>query len=185
MQIDFRRIDRSLGRRHFSASLTLSSDGVIIILTADHVIPHQLIIPVHPCIGIGNRGLGTLQISLGTGQFGLIRGGINLIQLLTGLNQRAFLKQALLNDAGHLWAYLGNTEGRGATGQFGTDLQRFFLNRIDSNSNRLRRTTTGGSGLLFIFTGGRQSKGNHKDCRGQNTFHDGNISINFQEQQEY
>ena len=118
-QIQACRID--IGLRHAACGLGHLQCGLggIVFLAADSFDLNQFAVALQPCSGIEKIRLGARQCAFGVGQRGTQRGGVDLKQLLPGLDLAAFFKMALQQNAGHSRPHFGAAHGLDAAGQGG------------------------------------------------------------------
>ena len=122
-QVDVGGLQCGLGGPDLGQLLFPGRVGVVILLAADGFHLHQLGVALGLEAGAALVGLGLGEVGLGGSHFGLIDGGINLIEQLTGLDVAPLGEQALEDDAVHLGTHLGHPQGGGAAGELGQQLQ--------------------------------------------------------------
>ena len=107
VQIDLRRLQRSLGGHHGGPVLLQGGFGIVHVLFAHRVDGQQITVALRLRFGRAYHGLRLnercLRIVVGC----LVAGGIQLVEHLTFLHLLAFGEQPLLDDATHLGPNLG------------------------------------------------------------------------------
>ncbi len=147
-QVDPRLLHRRLG-------LQVGGIGVGVLLLAHGLVGDQQLVALGLLLGRSQVGLGALVV-------GLVGGGVDLVELLPGLDVAAFLEQALEDDAVHLGTHLGDAERIGPARQLGIQGHRLRFQGHDPDLRRLRRRRR----LAFSAPG----KGRNRDQQGRNQY---------------
>ncbi|MNL01742.1 hypothetical protein D3C87_1222220 [compost metagenome] len=127
------------------------------LLLADCFVAHQPPIALRQQARRRQRGIGALGR-------GFIGGGVDLVQLLALLDVGAFHEQPLQDDAVHLRADFGDTEGGGPARQRRVERHGLVLQRDHLHFGRL-----GCGRLVFLATGGKDRDGDGQHARNQST----------------
>ena len=112
LQVDARRLHALAGRFHSGFGVLPGGLGIVVLLAAHGPGVHYFSITLGQQPGGLGRGAGPVQLGRGIVVGGLVQGRVDFIQRLPGLNRRAFIKQAFLNDAVDLGAHVGHGKGR-------------------------------------------------------------------------
>src|SRR5690606_19020724 len=130
--------------RLFQAGLRLQEGGarLVVGLLAHGVVLDQLGVALGARAGGGQGGLGAFQ-------GGLVDGGVDLVQLLTGLHLAALVEQALLDDAVDLRTHLGAAVGGGAARQLGGQRVSLGIKGNDADQRGRRRGVSLGRSLIL------------------------------------
>ena len=130
--------------------------GIIEVLLADRFVGQRLLVAVRPRPKGRQIGLSPAQGGLGIVERRLKGGGIDLIELLTGLDIGTFREQAFLNEPVDLGPDFRNPKRGRPSRQFGGDRNAFWFHDNHSHFGgiALWRSTRA---LLFSATGQRQT----------------------------
>ncbi len=140
---------------------------IVVVLLADCLIDQQFPQASGLQSDRGQVGLGPAEGGLCIVEGRLIGGGIDLIEDLADFDIGAFLKQAFLNDAAHLWTQFSDHIGRRPPGQFRRDHQPLRLYRHDGDFGRSARWRSAFVGLLSATT---QDQDRGEDTPGGDSF---------------
>ena len=166
LQVDPRGLERSAGLRDGRLRLARRGDGVGVILPADRLGIGERLVTLGLDAGGFGAGLRALEVGGGLGSGGAIDARVDLVERLTGADQRAFSEQPAADDAANLRADVRALEGGGAAGQLGGDRGRNGLDGDEADGGGARRATRTRFALCAV-AGVAAPAGGEKQCGGE------------------
>ncbi|MNS51433.1 hypothetical protein D3C72_841070 [compost metagenome] len=139
MQIELRFRDAGFGHGYLGIGLRQLGDGIVEFLLGTNIGPAQLLLPVGGLPRLKLRGLRPAQRAFGAVDTHLKRRGIDPIENIAFLHQRALFEHPLHDDAGDTRTHFGKPRRRNASGQFVGNGKLFLLHRHDLHGTGRRR----------------------------------------------